>query len=276
MANLHPWPRRGHTIEFFGHIHTSPAHVWRAFTDEAFMQEWLMVSRADMPLVPGAEFSVIWEARGRASGKKTHGYGGMVKEVIVEELLALEWVLPLSRTTTYFSLQIQTPRWLDEASRESQCDIWIIHSGFPVDGVGLFEFDGHRHRLRENISDLQAMAEGRYRRPTPTTIAGVNLAGGAVDRGVLVDDVMVGSPADEAGIRPGEIIHAIDGRQLHSVDDFHRWRDARKPDERGVLTVGDREVTITMRGFQDARERFSVRQNDDWIRTTGRGVDALR
>jgi serine protease Do len=36
----------------------------------------------------------------------------------------------------------------------------------------------------------------------------------AVNKGVLVTDVASGSPADEAGLKPGDVITAIDDREI--------------------------------------------------------------
>ena len=38
--------------------------------------------------------------------------------------------------------------------------------------------------------------------------------------GASVQEVVAGSPADEAGIRPGDVIRSMDGRQVQSFKDF--------------------------------------------------------
>ena len=40
--------------------------------------------------------------------------------------------------------------------------------------------------------------------------------------GVLITTVETGSPADRAGLRPGDIVVAFDGQPVHSIDDLHR------------------------------------------------------
>lgn len=265
MANLHPWTRQGHTIDFTHHVQVSPERVWQAFVTEEGLQRWLKVSRADIPLTPGAAFSLTWETQGRLTGQTIHGYHGLVHQVIPDRLLALEWVLPFSKETTYFSLQIQPSFALFGEDRGPECDIWIIHSGFPTEGIGLFEYDGHFRHWRQAIGDLAAWLEERPGKPTPYALAGLQFVGGAANTGLMVSDVIIDSPAHRAGIQPGDLIRAVDSHGLHSLDDFHDWIDERRPGESGVFRLADRDVTVTVEGIEDARKRFLIRQGEGWI-----------
>lgn len=66
--------------------------------------------------------------------------------------------------------------------------------------------------------------------------------------GVLVTEVIEGSPASKAGLRPlsvtpssrtlvGDIITAVDGRAVASVDDISRYLETKRPGEEVVLAV---------------------------------------
>ncbi len=51
---------------------------------------------------------------------------------------------------------------------------------------------------------------------------GKALAPEGVEKGVIVVDVEVGSPAYEAGIRPGDLIEEVDGKAIESLDDYDK------------------------------------------------------
>lgn len=83
------------------------------------------------------------------------------------------------------------------------------------------------------------------------------LLGLAQDKGVVVTGVDAGSPAEQAGLQPGDVLTALDGKPLRGVNDL---RNAE-----GLLPVGSvvkldvlrqgkpREVTATLRPEQLAR-----------------------
>jgi len=39
---------------------------------------------------------------------------------------------------------------------------------------------------------------------------------------MMITTVETGSPADRAGLQPGDIVVAFDGQPVHSIDDLHR------------------------------------------------------
>jgi putative serine protease PepD len=76
--------------------------------------------------------------------------------------------------------------------------------------------------------------------------------------GVLVTEVIDGSPADRAGLRPvsvtpsgrvivGDIITAVDGRAVNSVDDISRYLETKHPGDEVVLTVLREGVSIQVK-----------------------------
>lgn len=265
MGDIHPWPRRGLTIDFLQHVRVGVERVWTAFTTESELQQWLGVSRADLPLTVGEPFSLQWETQGRASGETTHGYTGTVHEVISGRLLALDWDLQFAEGTTHFSLQLE-PSFMEYGfEREPECDIWIVQSGFPTEGNGLFEYDGMLRHWRQVVGNLVAWLEDRPAKSNPYAVAGMEIVGGARDQGILVADVVVDAPAHKAGIRPGDVIRSIDGGPLHSLDDFHDWIVARSHGESGDFELADgRKVTVTVESVEVALERFRVRHGESW------------
>jgi serine protease Do len=64
--------------------------------------------------------------------------------------------------------------------------------------------------------------------------------------GVEVIEVVPGSPADRAGIRPEDLLLALDGTPLHGVDDLQRLMTSDRIDHgaQALLVRGDRELTV--------------------------------
>ncbi|HZD01570.1 MAG TPA: trypsin-like peptidase domain-containing protein [Actinomycetes bacterium] len=71
--------------------------------------------------------------------------------------------------------------------------------------------------------------------------------------GVLVLDVVRGGPADKAGIRPGDVLTALDGEQVATVEDFLAALRPHHPDDTVTVTYlrgsdkQDVKVTLTDR-----------------------------
>lgn len=87
--------------------------------------------------------------------------------------------------------------------------------GVPVtiaDGEVIVGFD--RARLDRLATRLSAAA----RQPARFGVAARDAAGG----GAEVGRVNTGQPAERAGVRPGDVIEAINGRPVRFVDDLER------------------------------------------------------
>ncbi len=69
------------------------------------------------------------------------------------------------------------------------------------------------------------------------------------DRGTVIVNIMEGSPAYEAGLRPGDVIIGLNGRELKSMDDLVRELRKRKVGEYVELQVvrGKRTGTVSVR-----------------------------
>ena len=71
----------------------------------------------------------------------------------------------------------------------------------------LLDLDPHSSYLTpEEFEDLNDASQGRY--------SGIGVNVRPSDLKILVKQVIIGSPADEAGINPGDVITAIDGRAV--------------------------------------------------------------
>jgi serine protease Do len=68
-------------------------------------------------------------------------------------------------------------------------------------------------------------------------------------RGALVDDVEKGLPGDKAGIRPGDVIVGVDGKNVRNTDELVKIISAREPGSRVSLNImrDGRPVVVTAR-----------------------------
>jgi serine protease Do len=129
----------------------------------------------------------------------------------------------------------------------------VVGINTAVAGVGLGLAVPINSTTRRVVSAL--MRDGRVRR------AWIGIAGGARplpprvaalvgrDRAVEVVEVMTGSPAARAGLRPEDLIVAVDDVPVRGVDDLQRVLDAERIDARVDLAVvrdGARR-TVTVR-----------------------------
>ena len=93
---------------------------------------------------------------------------------------------------------------------------------------------------------------------TPTIAEGLHLPR---NWGVLVGDVDPGSPADEAGIEPGDIIETMDGKTMENARQFEvdLYRHALNDEVKlGMLRSGEkREVEVTVQERVDDPLRFA-------------------
>ena len=65
-------------------------------------------------------------------------------------------------------------------------------------------------------------------------------------RCVLVEKVVTGSAAEQAGIQPGDLILKLEDKQIASGDDLSAAIGAYKPGDKAILTIqrDGRELTV--------------------------------
>ena len=85
----------------------------------------------------------------------------------------------------------------------------------PRDRLVDAALQGMVHSLRDRFSNYFTAKQYReFQQSTDAEFSGVGLSAREVPRGLLVDEVFDGSPAQRAGIRRGDVIVAADGRSL--------------------------------------------------------------
>lgn len=252
MGERHPVPRQGRTVDFIQHIRAGTDAIWAALTTREGLASWLHATDADIPPAPGADFYIRWSAPGMTSGTDDCDRG-TVLAYEPPRYLALEWHASQMATTTYLSFHVQPSFYPYGKEYENDTDLHLIHSGFPEEGPDAFEYDGALRHWRQVIGELAAELEGRPGKPIPYSLAGLKFVGGLPGKGLLIRDVIAGSPADKAGIRPGELLRAVDGAELSSLDDFHAWIDGKPAGVTGVFRLSDREVKVTIADVAEVR-----------------------
>jgi serine protease Do len=186
-----------------------------------------------------------------------HGFAGSVTAGVVS---ALGRSLPTrsGQTTRIVDDVIQTDAALNPGNSGGALVDGtgrVVGINTAVAGVGLGLAVPINATTRAVISAL--MRDGRVRR------AWIGIAGGTRplpprvaaaigrDRGVEVVEVSPASPAAAAGLRPEDLVVAIDGVPVRGVDDMHRVLTADHIGRRSELTVmrgsGERRLAITPR-----------------------------
>jgi S1-C subfamily serine protease len=131
----------------------------------------------------------------------------------------------------------------------------VVGINTAVAGVGLGLAVPVNATTRRVVSEL--MREGRVRRAWIGVAAGARPLPPRVralvgrDRAVEVVEVMPDSPASRAGLRPEDLIVAVDGEPVEGVDDLHRLMGGERIDQTCTLSVvrggGQRDVLLTPR-----------------------------
>ncbi len=142
-------------------------------------------------------------------------------------------------------------------------DIIVRFNGEPVGDVDQFRLKVAETGVDKKVP-LEILRDGKIKRikvklgerPTEVARAGVKhrssrwlgldvdgvngsrgrrLAPEGVEKGVIVVDVESGSPADEAGIRPGDIIEEVAGKEIEDLDDYESAIEQAKEKDKPVL-----------------------------------------
>src|SRR5215210_2910752 len=98
-------------------------------------------------------------------------------------------------------------------------------TGVPVTLIGDQVVVGfNRPRLEQILASMPAAGDGKPgRKPLGARVADASryaLPGGSAVEGAYVGGVNLGSPAEVAGLRAGDVITAVENRPVRSVDDL--------------------------------------------------------
>ncbi|NUT93068.1 MAG: PDZ domain-containing protein [Saccharothrix sp.] len=211
--------------------------VWDKLFDADAARGWLGVAAFVLPQRAGAGFCWLYDPGASVPSACV----GRVLEVRPHRLLRLRLALTSSGAETEVTLAL--------SEQDGRTTVSLRHGGFPEDGTGPFEHDGWAHGWEHHLELLGDHLDG-----TPNDYhsghraeLGVIPVGVVAGRGVLVERVAVGTPADAAGLRAGDLIRGADEDVFDSMEDFDRWIDARVPGEQVRLRVGDRSVPVVLR-----------------------------
>jgi serine protease Do len=109
-------------------------------------------------------------------------------------------------------------RYIASKAPETEVELVVLRDGerqtvsitlgtFPEDPTSVARQDTERRRLGMSLRDLTPALAQRLELPRGT-------------RGVLITEVETGEPAEEAGLRRGEVIVSVSGQSVEDVDDF--------------------------------------------------------
>jgi serine protease Do len=130
----------------------------------------------------------------------------------------------------------------------------ILSQSGGNEGIG---FAAPSHIVRSVFEQLRK--SGRVRRGvigvraqtiTPSLAAGLGLV---LDRGVVLSDVTPAGPAEAAGLRPGDIVLALDGKPMENARQFDVNLYRRVPGDRVTLSLRRGSETLDLTVFVVAR-----------------------
>ena len=135
-----------------------------------------------------------------------------------------------------------------------------LRSGIGVGEAVPFEPDARAPRIQPpDLDDLRERVRSAFPQPG-RAVLGITVA--EADGGVAVEAVAEGSGADEAGIRTGDVITAVDGREIADVDSLIRSIREHEPGDEVRITIdrdGTREtLAATLQGSDAGRSAAGI------------------
>jgi S1-C subfamily serine protease len=100
------------------------------------------------------------------------------------------------------------------------------------------------------------VTEGRVRRAYLGVVVESRLARGEFQGGAGVRNIAPNSPAERAGVKPGDVITGLKGEPVHSNDDLLNLLDASSIGRDATLRVlrGNKELSLTVRPREQPQE----------------------
>jgi uncharacterized protein YndB with AHSA1/START domain len=213
--------------------------IWETIFDPAAAEHWLGTVASILPERRGAAFCWLYDAGAR----RPTAYVGRIVELNRPHRLELIVSLVSCEHDIHMTFELIEPE-------PGKTRLTLRQDGFPEQGPGRFELDGFHHHwdhfldlLREHMDG----SSGNYHLMHRTEL-GVIPVGAIPGTGMLVQDVAIGAPAEQAKVRAGDIIRSADGFAFDSLDDLDDWVEAHKPGDTVNLLIGDRTVPVVLRG----------------------------
>lgn len=86
--------------------------------------------------------------------------------------------------------------------------------------------------------------------PKPTGAIGVDVAKQPTGNGLAIQRVLAGSPAEKAGLKNGDVVMKLDGKEVTDIQTFTQEVGAHKPGDMITITVHrddkDEDVKVTV------------------------------
>jgi len=198
----------------------------------------------------------------RKTGRVVRGYLGMYGQAVTPQMAE---VLKLERPEGILIAQVEKGSPADQAGVRPG-DVVLAMNGKPVDSYDLFRNEIATMKPGAKVQ-LSIMRDGKAtdvpvvlgERPTEVTRArqpgapepqrtlGVEVQNLSRDlaqqfgyqpgEGVIVSRVIPGSPADEAGVEPGDLIRSVNRRPVASTDDFAKAIGEAQKNGRALLLI---------------------------------------
>jgi uncharacterized protein YndB with AHSA1/START domain len=216
--------------------------VWSAWTDPDEILRWLELKDVKVPAEVGDQLLWSFDRHGRLPLIFT----ARLTVLLPREFLAYDWDVPGNDQPTKVTVELSVPE-------QGSTQIEVHHAGFSETLESRLEFDGYDHHWWHYLERLAAYLEDRpfqfHTTLTPPR-TGIIPLGVTPDAGMVVKDVVIGSAAEEAGIRPGDAIRSIDGAVLTEMEDFHKFLDVAVAGQVSRFELDDRTVELTLRPHQ--------------------------
>jgi serine protease Do len=127
---------------------------------------------------------------------------------------------------------------VDAAGRMVGLNTMILTQSGGAEGIGFAAPSNIVRAVYEQLRKSGRMRRGvigvRAQTITPALAAGLGLV---LDRGVVLSDVTPGQPAEAAGLRPGDIVTALDGKPMQNARQFDVNLYRRAPGEQVTLSL---------------------------------------
>ncbi|RSN34676.1 hypothetical protein DL990_13655 [Amycolatopsis sp. WAC 01416] len=222
-------------------LHHTPDRVWDKIFDGEAARGWLGVAGFVMPERQGAAFCWFYDAGPTMPSADV----GRITALQRPERLTLLLRLAQSQVDSRVTLLLTR-------TDNGHTALRLTHAGFPDDRIGRFERDGWEHGWEHHLELLADHLDGRANNYQigHRAVLGVVPVGVTEGDGILVSKVRSGSPADLAGVRPGDVIRSADQVVFDSMEDFDEWIDDRRPGDQVILRVGDRSLAAVLEAKQ--------------------------